>query len=251
VARVIDCFMLRDELDMLEGRFRELDPIVDSFVLVEAPVDHKGNPKPLHFAENADRFEPWAHKIVHVVADGLPPSMTPWRREHAQRDAARPALEAIASDDDVILVSDVDEFPPRGFDFSEVQPVVSFSQRLAMYAVDLIYPEPHVCTVAARWSALKGKSIAAVRDNRYAYPQVSGGWHLTWLGGPEGQRAKLAVTCHDEMTALSRELLASGECYTEGIHHTGDFYMNKVDVDETWPAFIWERQCPQTWYRPR
>lgn len=246
---IIDCFMFRDELDMLEGRLRELDSLVDSFVLVEAPVTHQGDPKPLVFAENTSRFEPWAHKIVHVVADGLPSSMTPWRREHAQRDAARPALDAIAADDDVVLIADVDEFPPRGFDYDAMGPVASFAQRLAMYAVDWLYPEPHVCTVAARWDALKGKSLAAVRDNRYAYPVTEGGWHLTWLGGQEGQQAKLAVTCHDEMTDHSKHLLASGRCYREGIHHTGEFMMTPADVDDTWPAFIWERRCPESWFR--
>lgn len=243
--------MYRDEADMLECRLSEHEGVIDHTVLVEGTLSHRGEPKPLHFAENRDRFAPWLHRITHVVAD-LPADLAAWPREHQQRDAAVPALEALGlADDDIVLIADVDEFPPRGFDWATVHPVVSFAQTLAMYAVDLLYPDPHVCSVAARWDVLKGKSLAAVRDNRHAYRVVRGGWHLTWLGGPEGQRAKLAVTCHEEMTDLSRELLASGLCYAEGIHHTGDFYMIPVDVDDTWPARIARGEVPLEWYRPR
>ncbi len=251
--KVIDVFMFRDEIQMLRGRFEELDSVVARHVLVESPATHRGDPKPLWYAENKAWYSAWEDKITHVVAD-LPDHPDPWVREHVQRDAAMYALDCIADDDDVVVIADVDEFWPQGFDFSAVNqsnPAVSFRQRLAMYAVDWEHPEPHVCTVAANWGALKGKSLAAVRDNRYAYPVVPGGWHLTWLGGPEGQREKLAVTCHLEMTDLSRELLGSGRCYREGIHHTGDFEMMPENVDETWPGFIYQRECPESWFRPR
>lgn len=248
---IFDCVMYRDEADMLQGRLREFEPMDVTTILVEAPVTHRGDPKPLWFAENADRFAPWKNRVVHVIANDLPVGCDPWVTEHAQRDAAIPALNELAADDDIVVIADVDEFWPQGFDFARVSPVVSFNQNLAMYAVDWLYPQLHCCTVAARWGALKGKSLAAVRDNRHAYPMVNGGWHLTWLGGLEGQRQKLAVTCHTEMTKLSKELLASGRCYREGIHHTGDFQMRRVEVDETWPRFIYDRRCPKNWLRPR
>ena len=44
--------MFRDELDMLECRLRELEDVVYRHVLVEAPVTHRGDPKPLYYAEN-------------------------------------------------------------------------------------------------------------------------------------------------------------------------------------------------------
>jgi len=247
---IADVIMFRDELDMLEGRLAELDEVVARHVIVESPVTHRGEAKPLWFMENRDRYAAWADKIVHVVADGLPTGGDPWVTEHAQRDAAAAALEDLA-DTDIVLIADVDEFPPAGFDFESVLPVVSFAQRLAMYAVDWLYPELHVCSVAARWGRLKGRSLAAVRDNRHAYPVVPGGWHLTWLGGLEGQRQKLAVTCHTEMTAAEAELIRSGACYLGGTHHSGKLDMVPADVDDTWPGFIWRRECPENWFRRR
>ena len=247
MPRLWDVFMFRDELDMLECRLRELESWDLTHVIVEAPVTHRGDPKPLSFAVNEERYARWAGRIIHVIAD-VPADADPWVVEHAQRDAALPYLKD-AANDDVVLISDVDEFPPR--EWPQSNPAVSFSQRLCMYAVDWEYPERHVCTVAARAAFVRHMGLANVRDARHSFPVVDGGWHLTWLGGPEGQRAKLAVTCHLEMTDLSKELLASGRCYTEGIHHTGDFKMTPVDVDETWPRWIYERNCPENWFRPR
>lgn len=249
---LVDTFMFRDELDMLQCRLEELSPIVDRFVLVESRTTHRNVAKPLHYAKNRDRFAPWHDKIVHVVAD-LPGDPDPWVNEHAQRDAARIAL-ADLGDDDVIMISDVDEFPPRGFG-PQMMPelgVVAFSQILAMYAADWIYPIPQVCSVAAGWGWLKGRSLPAVRDARNSYPAISGGWHITWLGGIKGQREKLeTATCHLEMRPDEYDRLWSGACYEQGVHHSGECQMNGVDVDGSWPAYIAERRCPPSWFRPR
>ena len=90
-----------------------------------------------------------------------------------------------------------------------------------------------------------------MRDGRYGYPAVDGGMHLTWLGGIEGQREKLAVTCHTEMTGDEWQRIWSGACYVHGEHHSGTCQMIPVDVDETWPQMIWQRKCPENWFRPR
>jgi hypothetical protein len=245
-----DCFMFRDELDMLEVRLHDLDGRVDAHVLVESPVTHRGDPKPLHYQENRDRFAPWAGKIIHVAANDLPDHPDPWLREHRQRDAAMWALRDRAAGDDIVLISDVDEFVPWPFPVPE--PAVAFSQRLAMYAADWLYPQEHVCTVAARWDHVAAAgSLARVRDSRHSYPLVRGGWHLTWLGGVEAQREKLGVHCHLEMRPDEAERIASGRAYRNGEHQSGDCLMIPVDVDETWPERIWRRQCPESWFRPR
>ena len=70
--RVFDCFPFFNELDVLEIRLAELDALVDHFVIVEATRTHTGKPKPLYFADNRKRYDRYAHKIIHVVADDLP-----------------------------------------------------------------------------------------------------------------------------------------------------------------------------------
>jgi len=51
-VKVFDTLLFNDELAMLECRLEELDGKVDRHVLVEAKLDHQGNPKPLYFADN-------------------------------------------------------------------------------------------------------------------------------------------------------------------------------------------------------
>lgn len=252
--------MFRDELDMLECRLRELDGKVWRTVLVESATTHRGDPKPLWYAENRERFAPWADRIIHVVADAPGGPDLPgddkearrrraWAREHTQRDAVLSIL-ADASPDDMVLIADVDEIPSDAALAARPE-TAALSMRLAMYAVDLLYPERHLCSVIARAGAI-GSSLAAVRDARYGLPVIAdGGWHLTWLGGVEGQREKLRVTCHLEMTPVEYALIYDGKCYNEGIHHSGQLQMVPADVDGTWPRWIHERKCPQSWFRPR
>ena len=65
--RIIDVVPFSYELDVLELRLHELNATVDLFVVVEAPVTHRGLRKPLVFAQHAKRFAAFAHKLMHVV----------------------------------------------------------------------------------------------------------------------------------------------------------------------------------------
>jgi beta-1,4-mannosyl-glycoprotein beta-1,4-N-acetylglucosaminyltransferase len=107
---IYDCFTFFNELDILELRLEELDACVDYFVIGEATRTFSNEPKPLHFAENRDRFARFLPKIIHVVIDDLPAEGDAWDREAFQRDALVRGL-GTAKPDDIILISDVDEIP--------------------------------------------------------------------------------------------------------------------------------------------
>lgn len=64
-------FAFNSEFDVLEARLRELNDVVDAFVLVEATVAFSGKRKPLWFRENATdtRWDPFRHKLHNVVLD--------------------------------------------------------------------------------------------------------------------------------------------------------------------------------------
>src|SRR5215831_3102956 len=104
VARVFDCFTFATELDLLEFRLDLLDPVVDRFVIVEAPRSHAGDPKPLTFDENRARFARHLPKIEHIVVDDLPPPVPDrWVPENFQRDAISRGLHDAHADDLVTI----------------------------------------------------------------------------------------------------------------------------------------------------
>jgi hypothetical protein len=116
--------------------------------------------------------------------------------------------------------------------------------------VDWEHPELHAGAVAARVGFVRRYGLSEVRDCRRTYDVEAGGWHLTWLGGLEVQQAKLGLHCHLEMTPDQAAVVSTGRAYLEGASHSGSQLM-PVDVDSTWPRWIYERKCPENWFRPR
>jgi hypothetical protein len=264
-VRTYDTFLLNDELDMLECRLTELDGKVHRHVLVEAKLDHQGNPKPLHYAENAERFAPWADKIVHVVADvpSREDDGNPWSREFAQRQAVWQGLDGVEPED-LVLVCDVDEIPSDRALGLQLDEVAALSMRLSMFAVDWVYPQETRIAIAGRAGMLHRVPLHVLRDNgvRSTLPLVTGaGWHFTWLGGPEAIRRKAGQFCHLELQELVLAGNEAGEWYEQGWTWHGPVApyppprraarLTAVDVDEGWPAYIRERRCPDSWFRPR
>lgn len=114
---VYDCFSFFNELDLLEIRLNVLKDVVDRFVLVEATQTHTGQPKPLYYADNEERFKAFRDKIIHVVVDDFSAADNAktdreraWSIENIQRNAIIRGLST-AKDDDTILISDLDEIP--------------------------------------------------------------------------------------------------------------------------------------------
>ena len=259
---IIDTFPFHDELDLLECRLTELYDTVDWFVVVEADVTHQDNPKPSYFCDNQERFAPWADKIKHVWATGLPTVAAfpdPWAREHAQREHIATGLEQIGvNDHDIVLQSDVDEIP-RALHTRNVRPggqLVSFAQRGLFWAVDWSYPLPWHGTVAATVSGLTrlgDRRFSKMRDARNLAPIKlnDAGWHLSWLGGPERAMKKVGAFCHPEVEDRIVGAIDNDNFYwREGFHVDGQ-KLTPVDVDETWPKWIRDGNAPASWYRPR
>ena len=140
-TRVFDVFPFYNELDLLELRLRSLSEVVDYFVISECDETFSGQKKPMHYAENRSRYQEFAAKIIYnpVGSNDLADmSNEPWvayrtradhvrehkhggrapqslhlslKREISHRDAAVRALLPHVSNNDLILLSDVDEIP--------------------------------------------------------------------------------------------------------------------------------------------
>jgi len=248
--------MFRDELDMLRFRLEATQDWDARHVIVESPVTHRGVPKPLWYQENATRFALWADRIEHVVTDL--PDVPPWGREHAQRDAAWPVIKEQAANTDTVIIGDCDEIPsPALMDWAGPAAVIAVRMRTTLFAVDWEVPPVHLppqCVAAkAGWLRMMGSGLAAVRDQRGKWPVFEdGGWHFSWIGGPERQRDKLeTATCHTELLGtIEGDMIRDGTRWRTS-EDGGGLPVVPVDVDGSWPAFVRERRCPPEWFRPR
>lgn len=107
---VIDCIPFFNELDILKLRLHILDPLVDRFVIEEATHTFSGLPKELCFEKNRGMFEEFLPKITYLVVDNSPEEISTHERDKFQKNALAKALTD-ASDEDVLILSDVDEIP--------------------------------------------------------------------------------------------------------------------------------------------
>lgn len=251
--RIWDTFLFRDELDLLECRLVQMENWpVWRHVLVESPLDHRGRPKPLHYYNNRERFAPWKERIVHVVAD-LPVDADPMDREAAQRDAIAGGM-GDAEPGDWVILADVDEIP-SGTVLGAInarQPGVLIMV-CCIFAVDWLWGLPLGTSVITPYEAIT--SFSAARRGGGGIPIVGAGHHLTWLGGQPGIAAKTDSHCHVECNADLVAGNADNRFYRLGKNPFGRFGYSgdliPVDVDETWPRWVWERRCPPGWFRPR
>ena len=245
-----DCVMVRDELDMLQLRLEELAPVGAVTIAVEATVNHQGHPKPLHLLENRDRFTRWGERLMSVVVPNLPDDPNPWVREHAQRDNALGVLDQHAAPGDLVLIADIDEIPDPAVFSVRPEPAVTLEQMVCAFAVDWMWQPDPTSVLTTAGHARQVGSLAAIRDNRMAYPRLRGaGWHFSWVGGAQACREKLDAFCHLEAKQIVRDGLDSGDFIERGLWNVARLV--PVDVDGTWPAMIRERRCPANWFRPR
>jgi Glycosyltransferase family 17 len=280
-VRVFDTFLfagIGTELDMLECRLTELEDCVDLHVIVEGTLTFQGNPKPLAFQGHRERFARWADRIAYVPF--TPGTRQPgkqagdhWAREHASRQAAWRGLTD-AEEGDIVIHGDVDEIPTPAAVASlrehadEIRPC-KLRARWANFAVDWLMPDQYPWTAP---SVMRFGQLGNLTDLRetgwplwpYAVP---GSWHLTWLGGREAISEKVGCFSHPEAASWISPGNEQGQFYERGVNWAAgdrpEVQQLAVDVDETWPQWIWrswdpEGRCrrpegpaPAAWFRPR
>lgn len=205
--KIYDCFTFYNELDLLEARLTLLDSVVDTFVIVEATKTFTGQDKPLFYQDNAARFARWAHKIRHIIVDDMPETGNPWDRETHQRNAIRHGLTG-AHPADVVIISDVDEFPdpatlPRRI---EAGGLVTLVQEFYYYSPRYRHTQPWTRARVTTAAMLRTLTPQQIRDVGYTHSLgntaqarfLRCGWHLSYFGDVAAIQRKIAAFSHQE-----------------------------------------------------
>ena len=216
--KIFDCFMYFDEETVLELRLNILDKYVDYFVIVESSFTHKGDKRNLKF--NHQKFKKFKDKLIYITYDKEPAEIAKNSvnekddetiksfkyienailRENGQRNQILRGLD-LAKDDDMILISDVDEIPNlENLELSKIrEKIILFKQDMFYYKFNLKLPN-------LDWTGTKGckkkflKSpqwLRNIKDRKYPFYRLdtffsdtkyidikiisNGGWHFSNL----------------------------------------------------------------------
>ena len=212
--KIFDCFMYFDEEIVLDVRLNTLNNFVDYFVIVESKFTHKGESRNLNF--NHKKFSKFKDKIIYLVYDKQPDEIENIKQEDSEKEkSGKYILNAAfrengqrnyiqngltnAEDNDIILISDVDEIPNLSeINFNKInQKIILFRQDMFYYKFNLKIPD-------LKWTGTKGcrkknflnpQWLRNVKDRKYSpfrldtifsnkkYSSINiienGGWHFS------------------------------------------------------------------------
>ena len=212
--KIFDCFMYFDEDMILDIRLNILNKYVDNFVIVESIYNHKGEKRELKF--NPKKFENFKEKIIYLIYDEIPLEvekihvneteneksgkliMNALYRESGQRNYIMNGLKN-ANNEDIILISDVDEIPNlENIIFEKIKrKIIFFHQDMLYYRFNLKLPNlTWTGTRGCKKKHLKSPQwIRNIKDRKYSFYRFdtffsekkfisceiveNGGWHFT------------------------------------------------------------------------
>lgn len=274
---IYDCFMFHNELDILELRLNTLNDIVDKFVIVEARKTITSNqPKEPFYEKYKERFKNFHSKIIHIIIDEFPaidenwqkevdyPILQEWCNESFQRNAIAQGLSN-CMDDDIIMISDVDEIP-------NPQKVLEVKDLPGLKALDMNYFVYSLNNLVVGMDSCHATKILSYKDfkhylddiklNSVCAPDVvnkgttatkirlyfgkkekvfhNSGWHFTFLGTEEDVVNKLKNYQHSyEFEGNTVEEKAKNAYYSK----TYFKYRTKaVTVNEDFPEYLYKNQ---------
>jgi beta-1,4-mannosyl-glycoprotein beta-1,4-N-acetylglucosaminyltransferase len=242
MPKVIDAFTFFNELDILELRLNELYPVVDYFVIVESMECHgSANTKRAVLADNWSIVKPFESKIRYSVLERLEPpydanspgkdwmsNVSAWGRENFQRNALMTGISEVASQDDIIIISDCDEIP-RAETMRRALPI--FQSGIHQLHMDFFYynvnryigPWARSAAGTLRQVQAAGgpQSLRNTTGGRGdgvggAYPWVENcGWHFSCFGGVERIRTKLENFAHSGDTVCRNFVADSSQALSD------------------------------------
>ena len=229
--KIFDCFMYFDEEIVLDLRLNTLNEYVDFFVIVESIYNHRGEERKLLF--NANKFKKFEKKIIYLIYKENPKEiekifdndnrgeksrkyiLNASLRENGQRNFIINGLNE-ANDDDIILISDVDEIPNLE-NFSKEK----FNQKITLFKQDMFYYKFNLKLPNLVWSgtkACKKKDLKSpqwlrnIKDRKYPIYRLdtffsdtkfinikfvnNGGWHFSNIKTPFEIEHKLRSYLH-------------------------------------------------------
>lgn len=240
---IVDAFIFYNELDLLEMRLIELDPVVDKFVIVQAHQTFRGDPKPLYLSRHDRRWQQYSWKIETVNVDLK--GSGPWEREKYQRNVISDYVKDLFDEDDVVIISDVDEIPRREIvrDLAGLTTPVALNMKHYNYGLNCRYPGPWFAA-----KALRVRDLTTAEEVRQAtFPIIEdAGWHFSYFGDDEFISQKFRSFSHSEVDTplVHGKIEENRKLLLDPHNHGQQLTVEKVWLEE-WPHAVAEN--PKYW----
>ena len=259
---IYDCLQFFDEEHILDLRLNILNDFVDYFVIAESTTNHQGISKKLNF--DLSKFKKFEKKIIYIIVDDTveaikkPHLFGESKVEQHQRNSIMRGLKN-CHDDDLIILSDVDEIPdPNKLgSFDKRNKYGVFSQKMFGYKINLLNETENnwhgskICLKKnlkyPQWLRnLKFKKYPFWRLDKIKKIQIieNGGWHFAYLQSSAGISKKIKSFSHGE---FNKDNFADEKKIEEKIKTGKDIFdreisYRKVQIDETFPKYIIENK---------
>jgi beta-1,4-mannosyl-glycoprotein beta-1,4-N-acetylglucosaminyltransferase len=212
VMRVFDCFIMKDEVDLLKIRMNELKDCVDVFVIVEANKTFSGKDKLFCAEALCCKFNLnlGKQKIRYIKVTDMPkPAVTnyrpdlhrgiKWNGQFHQRNAISRGLYDL-EDDDIVMIGDLDEIWSCE-KFLKIKSDIRFPmvfEQLPMvgYMNVLQTNSAWYGTMVVNKDFLSNRTLQDLRMMKDGFDKIKGGWHFSWCGGVEAMAEKMKDIGH-------------------------------------------------------
>jgi len=223
--------MFYDEELLLDVRLNILDKYVDFFVIVESEYFHNGEKRQLKF--NINKFIKFKNKIIYINCKNEPSGISKLDdkedinirsfklifnahlRENDQRNHIFKGLTE-ANDDDLILISDVDEIPNfNSVDLSKINnEIILFEQEIFYYKFNRYLPgfKWYGTKACKKRKLISPQWLRNVKNKKYSLWRLDtffskkkyinkifvqdGGWHFSNIKDASGIELKLKSYLH-------------------------------------------------------
>ncbi len=261
--KIYDCFSYLDEDLLLDLRLNILNDFVDYFVIIEGDKTWQNNKKTLKF--NINNFKNFKEKIIYIPITNMPEGDNPYLRENFQRNAINKGIKN-AEDNDLIIVSDLDEIPnPKAIqNFNPKMRFAAFKQLHFYYKINLqsqknpFWFGSRICVKkflkSPQWLRdLKFKKRPFWRIDKLRLNNIieDGGWHFCNLKEPEKLLYKYKNLCETDDPYVFKEKINEKflnldeikKRVSEGLDIIGrDEVYKKIDLDHRFPSYILEKK---------
>lgn len=220
-TKVIDGFIFYNELKLLEFRLKYLYDKVDYFIIVEGTKTFTGHSKPLYLKENKTLLKKYGKKIIHIIVDDFPHQgnnrdttgyeyiyetmaltrQQVWENEHFLRNAIKRGVEKIElNDEDMIIISDVDEIPNRNIINKLIKHPYNYTLDFDFYYYSIEYKKKGIWNKpkAVMHQFFKSSLPELIRHSFLPVSIKEGGWHFSYFGDPEFISNKIKTFSHQE-----------------------------------------------------